>query len=61
MLSFRKSGATRTTHDPKDFRYCPMTASTKAIFLSYASEDAEAARCICEALTAAGLAVWQLK
>jgi len=35
-----------------------MTASTKAIFLSYASEDAEAARCICEALTAAGLTVW---
>jgi len=35
-----------------------MTASSKAIFLSYASEDAEAARRICEALRAAGLTVW---
>ena len=31
---------------------------TQAIFLSYASQDAEAARRICEALRAAGLEVW---
>ena len=31
---------------------------TQAIFLSYASQDAEAARRICDALRAAGLEVW---
>jgi adenylate cyclase len=35
-----------------------MTASTKAVFLSYASQDAEAARRICDALRVAGLDVW---
>ena len=35
-----------------------MTAATRAIFLSYASEDAEAAARICEALRAAGIEVW---
>src|SRR4051812_49682492 len=30
----------------------------KAVFLSYASQDAEAARRICEALRAAGVEVW---
>jgi hypothetical protein len=35
-----------------------MVAATKGIFLSYASEDTEAARRICEALRAAGLEVW---
>jgi len=35
-----------------------MSASTKPIFLSYASQDAEAARHICEALRAVGLEVW---
>lgn len=35
-----------------------MDASTKAVFLSYASEDAEPARRICEALRTAGLEVW---
>ena len=30
----------------------------KAVFLSYASQDAEPARCICEALRAAGVEVW---
>jgi TolB-like protein len=35
-----------------------MTDSTKAVFLSYASQDAEAARRICEALRAAGIEVW---
>jgi TolB-like protein len=32
--------------------------STKAVFLSYASQDASAARRICDALRAAGLDVW---
>ncbi|WP_164975986.1 toll/interleukin-1 receptor domain-containing protein [Oleiharenicola lentus] len=35
-----------------------MSDSPKAIFLSYASQDAEAAQRICEALRAAGLEVW---
>ena len=35
-----------------------MSESAKAIFLSYASQDAEAAQRICETLRAAGLEVW---
>jgi TolB-like protein/Tfp pilus assembly protein PilF len=35
-----------------------MTESFKAVFLSYASQDAEAARRICEVLRAAGIEVW---
>ena len=35
-----------------------MTESSKPVFLSYASEDAEAAKRICEALRSAGLEVW---
>ncbi len=35
-----------------------MSESNKAVFLSYASEDAGAARRICEALRAAGIDVW---
>jgi TolB-like protein/cytochrome c-type biogenesis protein CcmH/NrfG len=35
-----------------------MSESAKAIFLSYASQDAEAARRICDSLRAAGLEVW---
>ncbi len=31
---------------------------TSAVFLSYASQDAAAARCLCEALRAAGIEVW---
>ena len=31
---------------------------TQAIFLSYASQDADAARRLCDALRAAGLEVW---
>ncbi len=38
-------------------RHCVST-SPKAVFLSYASQDAEAARRICDALRAAGLEVW---
>lgn len=35
-----------------------MSGSNQAIFLSYASQDKEAAKRICEALRAAGLEVW---
>ena len=35
-----------------------MTDASQAIFLSYASQDADAARCIGDALRAAGLEVW---
>ena len=35
-----------------------MLEPNKAVFLSYASQDAEAARRICEALRAAGIEVW---
>ncbi len=35
-----------------------MSTSPKAVFLSYASQDAEAARRICDALRAVGLDVW---
>ena len=35
-----------------------MTEPTPAVFLSYASQDAEAAQKICEALRAAGIEVW---
>jgi cytochrome c-type biogenesis protein CcmH/NrfG len=35
-----------------------LSDSSKAVFLSYASQDAEAARRICEALRAAGVEVW---
>ena len=36
----------------------PASTPTGAVFLSYASQDAEAARRICEALRAAGIEVW---
>ena len=35
-----------------------MSESSKAVFLSYASQDAEAAKKICEALRVAGVEVW---
>ena len=35
-----------------------MTDPSKAVFLSYASQDVAAARRICEALRAAGIEVW---
>ena len=35
-----------------------MTESSKAVFLSYASQDAEAAKRICDGLRAAGIEVW---
>jgi TolB-like protein/Flp pilus assembly protein TadD len=36
----------------------PVTEPSHAVFLSYASQDAEAAHRICEALRAAGIEVW---
>src|SRR5215469_236570 len=36
----------------------PVSAPTGAVFLSYASEDAEAARRICDGLRAVGIEVW---
>ena len=36
----------------------PTSTRTGAVFLSYASQDAEAAQKICEALRAAGIEVW---
>ena len=35
-----------------------MTEPTEAVFLSYASQDAEAAQHVCDALRAAGIEVW---
>src|SRR5450631_3369946 len=35
-----------------------MSELSKAVFLSYASQDAEAAKRVCEALRAAGVEVW---
>ena len=35
-----------------------MSAPNQAVFLSYASQDAEVARRICDALRAVGLDVW---
>jgi pimeloyl-ACP methyl ester carboxylesterase len=37
----------------------PMNETSKAVFLSYASQDAEAARRICEALRGAGIEDWR--
>jgi nucleotide-binding universal stress UspA family protein len=36
----------------------PVTEPSPAVFLSYASQDAEAAHKICEALRSAGIEVW---
>ena len=35
-----------------------MTETPRAVFLSYASQDSEAARRICDALRPAGIEVW---
>jgi hypothetical protein len=35
-----------------------MSESNKAVFLSYTSQDADAARRICESLREAGIEVW---
>ena len=43
---------------PRQYQHSVVTESSKAVFLSYASQDTEAARRICEALRAAGIEVW---
>jgi hypothetical protein len=35
-----------------------LSGTAQAVFISYASQDAEAASCICQALRAAGIEVW---
>src|SRR5271155_1442645 len=52
--------ATRVTGFPgsRQGSTASMTELSRAVFLSYASQDAEAARRICEALGAAGIEVW---
>lgn len=35
-----------------------MIGSAKAVFLSYASQDADAAQRVCDSLRAAGIEVW---
>ena len=42
----------------EESRNSTVTAPTRAVFLSYASQDAEAARKICDVLRAAGIEVW---
>jgi TolB-like protein/Tfp pilus assembly protein PilF len=39
-------------------RGCAMSEAGKAVFLSYASQDADAAKHICEALRSSGVEVW---
>jgi TolB-like protein/tetratricopeptide (TPR) repeat protein len=48
--------ASTTTNKTQD--EMPVTEPSRAVFISYASEDAEAAWRICEALGAAGIEVW---
>lgn len=56
QCSGRPTGKLHPAHSgaPKNL----MRESGKALFLSYASQDAEAARRICEALRATGVEVW---
>jgi TolB-like protein/Flp pilus assembly protein TadD len=49
----------RSTHETNNtWDQMPATERSNAVFLSYASEDAESAQRICEALGAAGIEVW---
>ncbi len=54
MHSFLPASAEHCLAKPRP----DMSESTPAVFLSYASQDAEAAKKICEALRAAGIEVW---
>jgi tetratricopeptide (TPR) repeat protein len=60
MISTRVAvSASRSVQQPGPFSFLPMSdTATKAVFLSYASQDAEAARRICEALRSGGVEVW---
>jgi hypothetical protein len=53
-------GRPRRTRESSGSQYggVAVTDSGKAVFLSYASQDAEAAKRICGALRAAGIEVW---
>ena len=42
----------------KTWGQMPVTEPSRAVFLSYASQDVEAAQRICETLRAAGIEVW---
>ena len=42
----------------QESRNSPVTTPTGSVFLSYASQDAEPSRKICDALRAAGIEVW---
>jgi len=53
-----RAQAWRAAHPPDKNGGEEMSDATKAVFLSYASQDAEAAKRICEALRAAGVEVW---
>jgi len=46
------------TQDNESRGRIPVTEPSRAVFLSYASQDVEAAQRICEALRAAGIEVW---
>jgi hypothetical protein len=59
MLTFAKSWAVPALWPPETWESAgPMTDPSNAVFLSYASQDAEVARRICEALRAGGIEVW---
>jgi hypothetical protein len=44
--------------ESQDLNRPSVTEPSKAVFLSYASQDSEAANRICEALRAASIVVW---
>jgi hypothetical protein len=54
----RPADPSRGFPEPTELEQGIVTESTKAVFLSYASQDADAAARICEALRAAGVEVW---
>src|SRR5215831_8434464 len=54
----RQSGLGQRPCTPGATGKVAMSGSAKAVFLSYASQDAGAARRICEALRSAGIEVW---
>jgi TolB-like protein/Tfp pilus assembly protein PilF len=51
-------GAPACSTTNKTWGQMPVTEPSRAVFLSYASQDADAAQRICEALRAAGIEVW---
>jgi TIR domain len=51
-------GAPACSTTNKTWGQMPVTEPSRAVFLSYASQDADAAQRICEALRDAGIEVW---